>query len=69
GIGIVSQELPKIFDRFYHGKPGMGEEVPGAGLGLTIVQQILIRCGGSISVNSKVGSGSIFKVLLPIYKV
>ncbi|HEY9704509.1 MAG TPA: HAMP domain-containing sensor histidine kinase [Allocoleopsis sp.] len=68
GIGIVSQELPKIFDRFYHGKPGIGEEVPGCGLGLTIVQQILIRCGGTISVNSKVGSGSIFKVLLPIYK-
>ncbi len=67
GIGIVSQELPKIFDRFYHGKPMIGEEVPGCGLGLTIVQQILMRCGGTITVNSKVGSGSMFKVLLPIY--
>jgi two-component system phosphate regulon sensor histidine kinase PhoR len=38
----------------------------GAGLGLTIVQQLLLRCGGSISVTSRLGKGSNFKVLLPV---
>ncbi|MBD2005051.1 MULTISPECIES: DICT sensory domain-containing protein [Cyanophyceae] len=66
GIGIAPNELPKIFDRFYRGRPAAGEEVVGAGLGLTIVQQLLLRCGGSISVTSRLGQGSIFKVLLPI---
>jgi len=37
-------------------------------LGLTIVQQLLIHCGGSISVKSKLGEGSTFSVLLPLYK-
>ncbi|MBD1831930.1 hypothetical protein H6F61_04305 [Cyanobacteria bacterium FACHB-472] len=66
GIGIAPNELPKIFDRFYRGRPAAGEEVVGAGLGLTIVQQLLLRCGGSISVTSRLGQGSTFKVLLPI---
>lgn len=66
GIGIAPHELLKIFDRFYRGRPAMGEESTGAGLGLTIVQQILLRCGGSITVTSRLGEGSAFKVLLPI---
>jgi two-component system, OmpR family, phosphate regulon sensor histidine kinase PhoR len=44
------------------------EDEGGAGLGLTIVQQLLLRCGGSISVKSRPSEGSIFNVLLPIYK-
>lgn len=40
----------------------------GAGLGLTLVQQILIQCGGSVTVQSRVGEGSIFNVMLPIYR-
>jgi two-component system phosphate regulon sensor histidine kinase PhoR len=67
GIGIAPNEIPKIFDRFYRGRAVSGEDAVGAGLGLTIVQQLLLRCGGSISVNSKVGGGSNFKVLLPVY--
>jgi signal transduction histidine kinase len=65
GNGIAASEIPKIFDSFYRGRPIPGEEM-GAGLGLTIVQQLLLRCGGSISVTSKVGKGSTFKVLLPV---
>ncbi len=67
GIGIASNEIPQIFDRFYRGRAVSGEDAVGAGLGLTIVQQLLLRCGGSISVNSKLGGGSNFKVLLPVY--
>jgi two-component system, OmpR family, phosphate regulon sensor histidine kinase PhoR len=69
GIGISAGEIPKIFDRFYRIRHGMDEEMAGAGLGLTIVQKLLLHCGGSISVKSRVGDGSTFNVLLPIYRV
>ncbi len=66
GLGISESDIPKIFDRFYRVRPMMADDVGGAGMGLTIVQQLLLRCGGSISVKSKVGEGSTFKVLLAI---
>jgi two-component system, OmpR family, phosphate regulon sensor histidine kinase PhoR len=65
GIGIPLAEIPKIFDRFYRVRTLGGDPDPGAGLGLTIVQSILLRCGGSISVTSQVGVGSNFRVRLP----
>ncbi len=65
GIGIAESEIPKIFDRFYRLRPVAGEDSGGAGLGLTVVQQLLLHCGGSISVKSKLGEGSSFNVLLP----
>lgn len=68
GIGIPAAELPKIFDRFYRVRNSPDENKNnGAGLGLTIVQNILSRCGGSISVSSQVGVGSKFRVLLPTH--
>lgn len=71
GIGISPTEIPKIFDRFYRVRSTSNDDPGGAGLGLTIVQQLLLRCGGSISVRSRVGdgSGSIFHVLLAIAPV
>lgn len=68
GIGIAPHEIPRIFNRFYRVRPVPSEDAGGAGLGLTIVQQILERCGGSISVKSKLGEGSTFCVLLPLYQ-
>ena len=68
GIGIAASEIPKIFDRFYRGRSSQDETLSGTGLGLTIVQQLLIHCGGTISVQSKLGEGSAFQVLLPIYR-
>lgn len=65
GIGIAASEIPRIFDSFYRGRSTLGENT-GAGLGLTIVQQLLRRCGGAISVTSKLGEGCYFKVLLPV---
>lgn len=65
GIGIAASEIPNIFGSFYRGRSTTGENI-GAGLGLTIVQQLLRRCGGSISVTSRLGEGSNFKVLLPV---
>jgi two-component system, OmpR family, phosphate regulon sensor histidine kinase PhoR len=66
GIGIAATEVPKIFDRFYRVRQS-GDDT-GVGLGLAIVQQLLIRCGGSIAVRSKPGEGSVFSVALPLYR-
>ena len=68
GIGIATTEIPKIFDRFYRIRQAIDEDAGGAGLGLTIVQKLLLHCGGSITVKSRVGEGSTFNVLLPIYR-
>jgi two-component system, OmpR family, phosphate regulon sensor histidine kinase PhoR len=66
GIGISAAEISKIFDRFYRIRnlPDRSHN-NSAGLGLTIVRDILHRCGGSISVTSEIGIGSSFKILLP----
>jgi two-component system, OmpR family, phosphate regulon sensor histidine kinase PhoR len=66
GMGIPPAEIPKIFDRFYRVRTLADQDSHAAGLGLTIVKNILARCGGSISVISQVGAGSKFRVLLPI---
>lgn len=68
GIGIAPGEVPKIFERFYRVRQASEESASGAGLGLTIVQQLLIHCGGSISVRSRPGEGSTFNVLLPVHR-
>ncbi len=65
GRGIDAKDLGKIFDSFYRSKTVTNNEVTGAGLGLTIVQQLVQRAGGSISVNSKLDKGSSFRILLP----
>ena len=67
GVGIPQSDIPKVFDRFYRIRPGTND-VSGSGLGLSIVQQLLLRCGGSISVKSRLGEGSTFSVLLPVFR-
>jgi signal transduction histidine kinase len=68
GIGIAENEIPKIFDCFYRGRSGVIQETDGAGLGLTIVQRLLLHCGGSINVKSKIDEGSVFTVQMKIGK-
>lgn len=65
GRGIDAKDVGKIFNSFYRSKTPTNSEVTGAGLGLTIVQQLVQRVGGSISVNSKLDKGSSFRILLP----
>lgn len=67
GIGIPPGEIPKIFEAFYRGRQAINDDREGAGLGLTIVQQLLLHSGGSITVKSRVGRGSVFSILLPVY--
>jgi signal transduction histidine kinase len=66
GIGIADSEIPKIFERFYRVRAQSTDDFSGVGLGLTIVQYLVSRCGGSISVKSKLNEGSTFTVQLSI---
>ena len=66
GSGILPTDLPHIFEHFYRGRQPNQEE--GAGLGLTIVQQLLLYCGGQISVESQPGTGTHVKVRLPVHR-
>lgn len=68
GAGIPSNELPRIFEHFYRGRQPIHGGGEGAGLGLTIVHQLLLYCGGMISVESQIGEGTTFHVQLPIYE-
>jgi len=67
GIGINEKDLPYIFDRFYRADESRTKkDVDGFGLGLSIAKQIIERHKGTITVTSKVGSGTSFVIKLPI---
>ena len=65
GVGILPQDLPKVFDSFYR-KSSHSETRSGAGLGLAIVEKLAESCGGSISAVSQSQKGSVFTLILPI---
>lgn len=65
GIGIAEDEIHHIFERFYKADHSRQREVGGNGLGLSIVRKIVELHQGVITVESKLGKGSVFKVLLP----
>ena len=65
GIGIPSEHLPKLFDRFYRVDAARRRTEGGAGLGLAIVKTLVEALGGTVSVQSEIGVGSTFTVDLP----
>jgi two-component system NtrC family sensor kinase len=64
GVGIPASDLPYIFDKFY--RSSSSGDVPGTGLGLSIVRSIVENHNGRIWVDSTVGIGSTFTVVLPL---
>jgi two-component system phosphate regulon sensor histidine kinase PhoR len=65
GIGIASEDLPEIFDEFYRAPNAKSYKVDGTGLGLAIVKEIVEAHHGKLRVQSELGKGSTFTVLLP----
>jgi signal transduction histidine kinase len=65
GIGIPAGDLPRIFDRFHRAANVIGR-VEGTGIGLASARHIAEQHGGTITVESEVGSGSSFTVRLPL---
>jgi predicted ATPase/signal transduction histidine kinase/tRNA A-37 threonylcarbamoyl transferase component Bud32 len=62
GIGIPKEDLPRLFDSFYRAKNT--NEISGTGLGLSIVKKSVDLHGGTITVDSEVGSGTVFTVTI-----
>jgi len=68
GIGIDSDDMPHIFERFYRGKRVRQSMSHGTGLGLAIVKEIIELHGGTIDVKSALDQGSVFKITLPMWR-
>jgi len=66
GYGIPRESIPNIFDKFYRVTDDENvRETTGSGLGLSLVKQIIDMHGGHLEVDSEVGKGSVFSVILP----
>lgn len=68
GIGIGKKDSEKIFEKFYRSPIPDGRKIPGSGIGLTLVKEIIEAHGGTIKVESKIGKGSTFILTFPISK-
>lgn len=70
GVGISKRDLPHVFERFYRGEPrtrsGKLLDPRGLGQGLFVARTVAEAHGGYLSVNSEVGQGSVFTMILPL---
>jgi two-component system, OmpR family, sensor histidine kinase BaeS len=65
GIGIASDDIPKVFTRFWRGERSRSRATGGAGIGLSVVKELVDAHGGVMDVQSAVGVGSTFSVRIP----
>ena len=69
GIGIPSEHIPRLTERFYRVDPGRSRATGGSGLGLAIVKHVLQRHGAELEVRSAIGKGSSFTCHFPPQRV
>jgi two-component system, OmpR family, phosphate regulon sensor histidine kinase PhoR len=69
GVGIAKEHWPRLTERFYRVDGSRSRDTGGTGLGLAIVKHVAQRHGGSIEIDSEVGKGSTFKIVLPAARV
>jgi signal transduction histidine kinase len=65
GIGIPEAQLPHIFERFHRVRGARARTHEGTGIGLSLVQELVKVHGGTVIVESKLGTGTIFRVAIP----
>jgi PAS domain S-box-containing protein len=68
GVGIPSEHLPRLFERFHRVENTRSRTHEGSGIGLALVQELVKLHGGSVHAESTPGQGSAFKVILPLGK-
>ncbi|CVH78216.1 Sensory/regulatory protein RpfC [Coriobacteriaceae bacterium CHKCI002] len=66
GIGIARESLDGIFDRFVQADASISRKYRGSGLGLSLVKKTVEALGGTVRVESELGEGSVFTVVLPV---
>jgi len=67
GIGIPEADIPKLFGEFYRASNARKSNIPGSGVGLAGVKNIIERFSGRLELQSRENEGSIFSVYLPLY--
>jgi signal transduction histidine kinase len=66
GVGIKKEDTDRVFERFFRGGDELTRTVKGSGLGLTLVKEIVEAHRGKVQVESELGKGSVFSILLPL---
>jgi signal transduction histidine kinase len=66
GPGIAAADLPHIFEPFFRGRPAIDGQIPGAGLGLSLVREIIKGHAGTVEVRSRAEGGAAFIIHVPI---
>ncbi|WP_338874771.1 ATP-binding protein [Spirosoma sp. SC4-14] len=69
GVGIPSEEMPRLFERFHRVATTRGRTYEGTGIGLSLVKELVLMHGGTITAESQPGVGTTFTVHLPISNV
>ena len=66
GRGISEEDIPRVFERFYRVDKSRTRKEKGTGLGLAIVKHLTKSVGGDVDLQSRLGEGTTFKVILPV---